>query len=73
LAYDSAPERKTEKKKLDALIKKERKDRKDYVTLLIANIINNNIKNSTVKPLTAEQKQEVKNSPPGPLQKVIHM
>jgi hypothetical protein len=37
-AYNNTPERKAEKKQLDALIKKEKKDCKDYLT---SNIISN--------------------------------
>jgi hypothetical protein len=66
-AYDNTLERKAEKKKIDALIKKERKERKDYINCQYYK----QHKKTTVKPLTAKQKQEVKNSPPGPLQKVI--
>jgi hypothetical protein len=46
------------------LIKKDKKDRKDYVNRQYYK----QHKKSTVKPLTAEQKQEVQ---PGPLQKII--
>ncbi len=66
-AYNNTPERKAEKKILDALIKKEKKDRKDYLNKQYYK----QHKKTTIKPLTAEQKQEVKNSPPGPMQKII--
>ncbi len=66
-AYDNTPERKAEKRQLDILIKKEKKDRKDYLNKQYYK----QHKKTTIKPLTAEQKQEVKNSPPGPLQKII--
>ncbi len=55
------------KKQLDILIKKEKKDRKDYLNKQYYK----QHKKTTIKPLTAEQKEEVKNSPPGPLQKLI--
>ena len=66
-AYENTPERKAEKKILDALIKKEKKDRKDYLNKQYYK----QHKKTTIKPLTAEQKQEVKNSPPGSMQKII--
>ena len=66
-AYENTPERKAEKRQLDILIKKEKKDRKDYLNKQYYK----QHKKTTIKPLTAEQKEEVKNSPPGPLQKII--
>jgi hypothetical protein len=66
-AYDNTPERKEQKRQLDILIKKEKKDRKDYLNKQYYK----QHKKTTIKPLTAEQKEEVKNSPPGPLQKLI--
>ena len=66
-AYENTPERKEQKRQLDILIKKEKKDRKDYLNKQYYK----QHKKTTVKPLTAEQKQEVKNSPPGSMQKII--
>jgi hypothetical protein len=66
-AYENTPERKEQKRQLDILIKKEKKDRKDYLNKQYYK----QHKKTPVKPLTAEQKQEVKNSEPGPMQKLI--
>ncbi len=66
-AYENTPEQKEQKRQLDILIKKEKKDRKDYINKQYYK----QHKKTTIKPLTAEQKQEVKNSPAGPLQKII--
>ena len=66
-AYENTPERKEQKRQLDILIKKERKDRKDYLNKQYYK----QHKKTTIKPLTAEQKQEIKNSPPGSMQKLI--
>ncbi len=66
-AYENTPERKEQKRQLDILIKKEKKDRKDYLNKQYYK----QHKKTTIKPLTAEQKEEVKNSPPGPMQKII--
>jgi len=66
-AYENTPERKEQKRQLDILIKKEKKDRKDYLNKQYYK----QHKKTTIKPLTAEQKQEIKNSPPGPMQKIL--
>jgi hypothetical protein len=58
------------KNKRDSLIflsKKKKKDRKDYLNKQYYK----QHKKTTIKPLTAEQKEEVKNSPPGPMQKIL--
>jgi hypothetical protein len=65
--YDNTPERKAEKRELNILIKKEKKDRKDYLNKQYYK----QHKKTTIKPLSVEQKQEVKNSLPGPMQKII--
>ncbi len=66
-AYENTPEQKEQKRQLDILIKKEKKDRKDHLNKQYYK----QHKKTTIKPLTAEQKQEVKDSPPGPMQKII--
>jgi hypothetical protein len=62
----------TKKKKEISRTYKERKKKTPKI-IRTSNIIKNIIKKATVKPLTAEQIAEVKNSLPGPMQKLFYV